>query len=208
LIPRLWYWSDGERGRSGRDQCQVIERLWRGGVEAIVLRERELSGRDWSRQVETLAPLRAQGLKVLVSRRLDVALALGLDGVQLGREATPVAEARALLGPKPWIGYSAHEPDVARAAAKAGASFVTLSPVYATSSKPGAPPRGVDWLRAGVAQLAIPVLALGGVTAARVAEVTRAGAHGVVAVEALGAAPDPEAAAREFSRALADEGDT
>jgi thiamine-phosphate pyrophosphorylase len=208
LIPRLWYFSDGARGRGGRDQSEVIERLWRGGVEAIVLRERDWSGRDWQECAVRLEPLRARGLRVLASRRLDVALALGLDGVQLGREAVGLAEARALLGPEALIGYSAHDADEARAAAAAGASCVTLSPIYETGSKPGAAPRGTDWLRAAASQLSIPVLALGGVTADRVHELCAAGAFGVAAVAALGAAADPEAAAREFRRALADETET
>jgi thiamine-phosphate pyrophosphorylase len=205
LIPRLSYWTDGARGCAGRDQLEVIERLARGGVEAVVLRERDWSGSEWTSCAARLEPLRARGLRVLASRRLDVARALELDGVHLGRESISVAEARAFLGPDALVGYSAHEPDEARAAAAAGASYVTLSPIYATSGKPDREPRGSDWLRAAVAELPVPVLALGGVTAARVPELRRAGAFGVVAIEALGAAPDPEAAAREFRRALADE---
>jgi thiamine-phosphate pyrophosphorylase len=205
LIPRLSYWTDGERGRAGRDQIDVIERLARGGVELVVLRERNWSASEWSDCASRLAKLRADGLRVLASRRLDLARALELDGVQLGADSVPVAEARAFFGPNACIGYSAHDPDEARRAADAGASYVTLSPIFATSSKPGAESRGCAWLAAAVAQLSIPALALGGVTPARVAEVRAAGAWGVVAISALGAADDPEAAAREFRRALADE---
>ena len=80
-----------------------------------------------------------------------------------------------------------------------------LSPIYDTDSKPLAAARGCEWLRQTSAALPVPVLALGGLTVTRVAEVLAAGAFGVAAVAALGAAPDPEAAAREFRRALADE---
>jgi thiamine-phosphate pyrophosphorylase len=208
LIPRLCYWTDGERGRAGRDQVDVIERLARGGVELVVLRERDWSAKQWSDCAARLTKLRAQGLRVLASRRLDLARALELDGVHLGAESVGVAEARAFLGPQACIGYSAHDPAEARRAADAGASYVTLSPIFATASKPGAEARGCAWLAAARAQLSTPVLALGGVTPARVAEVRAAGAWGVVAVSALGAAPDPEAAAREFRRALADEAGT
>ena len=204
-IPRLCYWTDGARGRGGRDQLDVIERLARGGVEAVVLREREWSVGEWRCCVERLAPLRARGLRVLASRRLDLVRALGLDGVHLGAEAVPVAEARAFLGPAALVGYSAHDGEEARAAEKAGASYVTLSPIYATGSKPDAPPRGAAWLEESASGLGIPALALGGVTADRVPELRAAGAWGVVAIAALGAAAEPEAAAREFRRALADE---
>jgi thiamine-phosphate pyrophosphorylase len=205
LIPRLGYWTDGARGRGGRGQVEVIERLARGGVELVVLRERDWSGAEWTACAERLLPLRRAGLRVLASRRLDVALALGLDGVHLGAESVPVAEARALLGPDALVGYSAHEPGEARRAAADGASYATLSPIYATESKPDRPPRGCAWLAKAVADVPIPVLALGGVTAARVPELRAAGAFGAVAISALGAAPDPEAAAREFRRAFADE---
>jgi len=202
LIPRLGYWTDGARGRGGRDQVEVIERLARGGVELVVLRERDWSGAEWTACAERLAPLRRAGLRVLASRRLDAALALGLDGVHLGAESVPVAEARALLGPAALVGYSAHEPDEAR---RAAADYATLSPIFATDSKPDRPPRGCAWLAKAVAEVPIPVLALGGVTAGRVPELRAAGAFGAVAIAALGAAPDPEAAAREFRRAFADE---
>ncbi len=99
MIPRLCYWTDGERGRAGRDQVDVIERLARGGVELVVLRERDWSAKEWSDCAARLAKLRAAGLLVLASRRLDLARALELDGVQLGAESVPVAEARAFLGP-------------------------------------------------------------------------------------------------------------
>jgi thiamine-phosphate diphosphorylase len=204
-IPRLCYWTDGARGRGDRDALDVIERLARGGVEAVVLRERDWSIGEWRGCVERLAPLRARGLRVLAGRRLDLCRALGLDGVHLGAEAIPVADARAFLGPDALVGYSAHDPEEARAAAKAGASYVSLSPIYPTGSKPDAPARGAAWLARSVSGLTIPALALGGVTPERVPELHAAGAHGVVAIAALGAAADPEAAAREFRRALADE---
>ncbi len=196
--------SDGARGSAGRPLLDVIEALARGGVELVVLRERDWTGAEWTEAARRLEPARRRGLRVVASRRLDVARALGLDGVQLGREAIPVREARAFLGPDALIGYSAHDGDEARHAAAEGASYVMLSPIYDTGSKPGATPRGCDWLREASADLAIPALALGGLTPARVSEVRAAGAFGVAAVEALGAAPDPEAAARAFRRALAD----
>jgi len=197
--------SDGVRGTAGRPLLDVIEALARGGVELVVLRQRDWSGAEWSEASRRLAPLRARGLRVVASRRLDVARACGFDGVHLGREAIPLREARAFLGREALIGYSAHDGDEARRAAADGASYVTLSPIFATESKPGAAGRGCDWLSASVANLPVPALALGGLCAGRVAEVRAAGAYGVAAVGALGAARDPEVAAREFRRALADE---
>jgi thiamine-phosphate pyrophosphorylase len=203
--PRLCFTSDGPRSTGGRPLLDVIEALSRGGVELVVLREPGWSGTEWTEAARRLEPARSRGLRVVASRRLDVARALGLDGVHLGREAVSVREARGFLGDDALVGYSAHDGDEARRAAAEGASYVMLSPIYETGSKPGAAARGCDWLRSACAGLSIPALALGGITAARVAEVLAAGASGVAAAAALGAAPDPEAAAREFERALADE---
>jgi len=203
--PRLRFTSDGPRSTGGRPLLDVIEALARGGVELVVLREPGWTFREWSAASLRLAPARARGLRVVASRRLDVARALELDGVHLGREAVTVREAREFLGKQALVGYSAHDGIEARRAAAEGASYVMLSPIYETESKPGHPARGCSWLRNACADLPIPALALGGVTAKRVPELLAAGASGVAAAAALGAAPDPEAAAREFRRALADE---
>ena len=197
--------SDGRRGTAGRPLLDVIEALARGGVELVVLREREWSGAEWTEAARRLEPARARGLRVVASRRLDMARALDLDGVHLGHEAVSVREARGFLGREALVGYSAHDGDEARRASAEGASYVMLSPIYDTDSKPLAAARGCEWLRQTSVALPVPVLALGGLTVTRVAEVLAAGAFGVAAVAALGAAPDPEAAAREFRRALADE---
>jgi len=205
VIPRLCFMSDGPRSTGGRPLLDVIEALARGGVELVVLREPSWTGAEWTEAARRLEPARARGLRVVASRRLDVARALGLDGVHLGREAVAVGEARAFLGSHALVGYSAHDGAEARRAAAEGANYVMLSPIYRTESKPGTPARGCSWLRQMRADLPIPALALGGVTPDRVPEVLAAGASGVAAAAALGAAPDPEAAAREFRRALADE---
>jgi thiamine-phosphate pyrophosphorylase len=167
-----------------------------------VIRERDLPDAALGSLVERLLPLRPQGLRLLVSRRLDVARAYGLDGVHLATDAVTVADARRWLGPDALVGYSAHSGEEARGIARAGASYVTLSPIYATGSKPGAAPRGCGWLEEAIRDLPIPALALGGVTRDRIGEVLRAGAWGVAVVSALGAAPDVEAAAREMKQTI------
>ncbi len=201
MIPRLVYISDGERSTAGRPLVAVIAAAARGGVEAVVLRERSLDDAAFAELVMALQPLRP-ALRVLVSRRLDRAAGFGLDGVQLAADAVPVAEARAWLGADALIGYSAHSGDEAHAAARDGASFATLSPIYPTESKPGAEARGVAWLAKATRRAGLPVLALGGLTPGRSVETLAAGAWGVAAVSAIGAVSDTEAAAREFQRAI------
>jgi len=180
----------------------VIRRLAQAGVDGVILRERSLPDDEVGLLLDALVPLRRRGLRLLVSRRLDLARAHGLDGVHLAADAIPVREARSWLGPDPLIGYSAHSGQEALRAAREGASYVTLSPIYTTDSKPGAAGRGPAWLTNQIKGLPIPALALGGIDATRIQEVQRAGAWGVAAVSALGAASDVEAAARGFQSAL------
>ncbi|MBW2279648.1 MAG: thiamine phosphate synthase [Deltaproteobacteria bacterium] len=202
MIPRLFYITDGERGTAGRPLHEVVARAFEGGVEAVVVRERSLETGALARLIDSLDASRSQGLRVLVSRRLDLARALGLDGVHLAADAVDVATARGWLGPDAWLGYSAHSGEEARDVAARGADYVTLSPIRATSSKPGACGRGIDWLRKSLSGLEIPALALGGVAACDIEEILRAGAWGVAAVSAIGAAPDVAAAASAFREAL------
>jgi thiamine-phosphate pyrophosphorylase len=198
--------TDGKRGTAGRPLVQVIREATRGGVGMVVIRERDLADAELGALLEELLPLRRKGVRLLISRRLDIARAYGLDGVHLASDAIPVREARSWLGPRAWIGYSAHSPEEARRVATEGSSYVTLSPIYPTGSKAGADPRGVDWLSTATRDLPIPALALGGVTPERVGEVLRAGAWGVAVVSAVGGAPNVEEAARRMARAVEEVG--
>jgi thiamine-phosphate diphosphorylase len=175
-------------------------------VDGVLLRAPALGARELGALCDGLAPLRAKGLRVLASRRLDLALALDLDGVQLSADAIPVAEARAWLeragGKRLLLGYSAHSLAEAADVAARGADYVMLSPIFATDSKPGARPLGLEELAQASRSLPIPVIALGGLTPARTAEALRAGAHGVASAAGIGAAPDVAQAARDFHRSL------
>lgn len=167
------------------------------GAVAIHLREKDLGGRALLALARALrAVCRAHGQRLLVNDRLDVALAAGADGVHLPAAGVPAADARRLLGPAALVGVSCHSAaDVSRALA-GGASFATFSPIYDTPSKRAyGRPLGVDALR-DAARLGLPLVALGGVTASRAAEVRGAGAAGVAAIRAWLAGEDAAAAVR------------
>ncbi|HEX7089626.1 MAG TPA: thiamine phosphate synthase [Longimicrobiales bacterium] len=151
----------------------------------------------------------AAGAEILVNDRVDVALAAGTDGVQLGRRSLPVAAARDLLGADAWIGYSAHEAGEAAQAAADGADFILIGTVYETASHPGRAPAGTALVRATVAAVApagVPVLAIGGVTPERVHELIEAGAYGVAALGGVWHTADPVAAAARYLAALGPNG--
>ncbi|MFQ5513693.1 MAG: thiamine phosphate synthase [Myxococcota bacterium] len=202
MIPRLCFIADSERGSGGRPLEEVVLQALAAGAEMVIVRERGRSDAELSALLDQIAARRPAGCRVLVSRRLDLVRACGLDGVHLAADAVPLPQARAWLGPEALIGYSAHSAAEARRAAEEGASYVTLSPIYPTGSKPGAAGRGAAWLARATGTLPIPVLALGGMTPARVQEVRAAGAWGVAAVSAIGAAPKIEEVVQEFRRAL------
>jgi thiamine-phosphate pyrophosphorylase len=151
-----------------------------------------------------LSLTRQAGAVLMVNDRVDVAMALGADGVHLTRKSLPPKEARALVGPGMLLGVSCHSlPDV-REAAEGGVDFVVLGPIYATPSKtPYGSPLTPAILPQARAACDLPILAIGGIKARQVPEVVHAGADGVAVISAVLAAPDPGAATRELLDAVA-----
>ena len=129
---------------------------------------------------------------VFVNGRPDIAAALGAHGVQLGSGDLAPADARRLL-PRGWIGRSVHTPEEAAMAVSEGADFLVVGNIYATLSHPGRPAAGLT-LVTQAAGLGRPVIAIGGITPDRAAEVKAAGGYGVAAIRALWMAADPAAA--------------
>ena len=134
--------------------------------------------------------------RLFLNDRLDVALATPAAGVQLGRGGLTPEDARR-LEPEWWIGVSVHDLAEARAAQAAGADYLLAGPVFATASHPERAPLGAAGL-AGIAALGLPVVAIGGITPARVAAVRAAGAYGVAAIRGLWDALEPDRAARQM----------
>jgi thiamine-phosphate pyrophosphorylase len=133
-------------------------------------------------------------VRVLINRRIDIALAVDADGVHLGYDAMSVASARSLLGAERLIGVSAHVPGEVHAAAAAGANYAHLAPIFAPLSKP------LERTPLGIAAIAacggvFPLLAQGGLEASNAAQAIRAGAAGIAVTGALLAAADPGVAA-------------
>jgi thiamine-phosphate pyrophosphorylase len=159
----------------------------------VQLREKDLAA---ARLFEIAAVLRRltsdYGARLLINDRVDVAMAVDADGVHLGMSSLPVAEARRILGDKRLIGYSAHSVAEALQAQKDGADYVTLGPVFPTSSKAAyGEPLGVAALAEASCDMDIPVFALGGIKGSSVADVLSTGVHGIALISAIMAAPDP-----------------
>lgn len=160
-----------------------------GGVEAglraasrasiLQLRAPDLRTRELERLAMQLVA--GAGVPVLVSSRCDVALAAGAAGVNLPERDIAVHDARALMR-HGLVGRSVHSVEAAQRAALEGADFVIFGPVWQSASHPGVPPVGLEALRRVAEAVRIPVLAIGGVTEARVADCLAAGAAGYAAI--------------------------
>lgn len=193
---RLYLVTDRTR-TAGRSLLSVIEQALAGGVDAVQLREKDLPARELFNLARELRELCSRyNARLLINDRIDVALAVGADGVQLPANSFSPADARRLLGSAALIGASTHNLDEAQAAAGAGADFLAFGPIFDTPSKRAlGSPVGLDALAAVTRAVAVPVVAIGGITTARAASVRRHGAHGIAVIGAILEAPDPRAAA-------------
>jgi len=155
-----------------------------------------------------LSLCRAAGVPFCVNDRLDVALAVGADVVHLGQDDLPLADAqrvRTAAGrPDLVIGFSTHNRAQAIAAADAGADYIGFGPVFGTRSKANPDPTvGLDALAEVCRAVAVPVVAIGGITLDAVPAVARAGASAAAVIAAIDAAPDPSAAGRAVAAGFA-----
>ena len=186
----------------GRDLVEVVAACVAAGLPALQVREKDLSVSDLASLCRRLRALRPAPF-LIVNDRADVALAVGADGVQRTHASLSVADLCKVADKRVRIGASVHALEEAKQAAAEGAAWVFFGPVYDTPSKRAyGAPQGLTALAQVTAAVQIPVIAIGGITPDRVAEVRRAGASGVAAISAILAADDPAAATREFLGAL------
>lgn len=189
---------------AGRDLAALVEDAVRGGVTIVQLRAKRLADGLFVELGRAVAGrLAAHGVPFLVNDRPDIALACGAAGVHLGQDDVPVAVARRLLGPSATIGLSVNTPDEAVRAERDGADYVGAGPAYATATKATElavlGPEGIGRIARATR---LPVVAIGGITAANAAELTRTGARGIAAVSAILGAPDARRAAAELISAF------
>lgn len=171
-----------DRASLGADFAAWCGALAAAGVPALAVREKDLADRELLALAATArAALPAPGV-VVVNGRIDLAIAAGADGVHLPADGLPVAPLRRRFGAAVVIGRSTHRAAEVERARDEGADYVTFGPVYETPSKAAfGPPVGLAALSAACA-VGIPVLALGGVTLERFAELAAAGAAGVAGI--------------------------
>ena len=184
------------------DRCMldIVAGAVRGGVTLVQLRDKAASTRGLVADAEALLGLlRPLGIPLLINDRVDVALAVGADGVHVGQDDMPVSHARRLLGPGAIVGLSIpHADDLSRDHEEA--DYLGVGPVFAQATKTDAsPPLGLVGLSSIVRAARKPVMAIGGIAPGNTADVMACGVAGVAVVSALMASEDPEGAARRLA---------
>jgi len=182
-----------DRTMAKQPLAQMAEVVFKGGCRWLMLREKDLdaAARE-ALAAEIIEVAKPYGAHVTINR----------DPVE-GTHGVHLPQGCNVAGKSGLIGVSAHSLDEARLAAAAGADYVTLSPVFLTTSKPGyGPALGLDGLSDVATRLAIPVIALGGIDAENAAACLEAGAGGVAVMGGVMRADDPEAAVADLVKSL------
>jgi len=193
--------------RWGLDPVEQARAACAGGAAVVQLRAKRATDRETLAWAEVLRALtRRAGALFLVNDRFDLALAAGADGVHLGQQDLPPGRIPAPLRAKLVVGRSTHTLAEARAARAEPVDYVAFGPVFGTTSKESPhPARGLEMLGQAAAAVApLPLVAIGGIQAGNAAAAIAAGAAAVAVISAVAGAPDPEAAARELARAVAE----
>lgn len=172
-----------------------------GGATFVQLREKALDPADLLAEARQLAALcHARQVPFVVDDNVDIALAAGADGVHVGQSDLAARRARALLGPDKILGVSAHNAAEALAAQADGADYLGCGAAFVTGTKLDAHPVSAETMRAVTAAVDIPVVAIGGISAANISQLNGRGLAGVAVISGIFAKPDITAAARELYR--------
>ena len=204
---RLYFVCEGLP--EGRDPGPLLDAALRGGADIVQLREK--APRCAEEVISLARPFRhaaaEHGALFILNDRPELVAACGADGVHVGQDDSPVAEAHRLAGPGAVVGLSTHSPAQFDAAVQAGGEDrpdqISVGPVFETPTKAGRAATGLDLIRHAAGRSQAPWFAIGGIDRSTVAEVAAAGASRAVVVRAIRDVDDPERAARELRSALA-----
>ena len=190
----------------GRTTLDVVRQAVAGGVTCVQLREKHCSTREFIDQARALQPLlKDKRIPLIINDRLDVALAVGADGIHLGQQDMALADARKIVGQTMVIGISAESVADAIRAEQQGADYIGVSPVFATPTKADtAEALGLEGIQKIRRAVAIPIVGIGGVNQRSASAVIGAGADGIAVVSAIVSADDPKQAAADLKKIITD----
>jgi thiamine-phosphate pyrophosphorylase len=181
-------------------ELALAETLAGSGVELIQYRDKTGSSRHFFEVSRRLSGvLGPQGVQLIVNDRPDIALLAGAGGVHVGQEDLGVEDARAICGRDRWVGVSTHDLEQVAAAARSSADYIAFGPIFPTATKKNPDPVvGTELLRQARKMTTKPLVAIGGITLERAAEVYGAGADSLAVIRDLICASDPGARACEY----------
>lgn len=183
----------------GHEPVALAEAMLEAGARIMQLRLKDASGRDFLAAARAIAErCRRRGAILIVNDRVDIAILADAHGVHLGQQDLSLEAARRIAGPDKVIGISAHTLEQARAAENGGADYIGFGPMYSGGLKNITAGVGLDSLRAIRAAVRLPIVAIGGITEARVPETLAAGADAVAIITDVVKAPDISAKVRSI----------
>ena len=185
-LPKIYPLTDVQL--TGLSHAEQVRRLALGGARVIQLREKLMTGSQfYDAATDALTTAREHGVTLIINDRVDIALAVGADGVHLGQDDLPPHEARKLLGTNAIIGYSTHSLTQARKALSFPIDYIAIGPVFSTSTKADTAPtiglEGVSEVRRAIQE--IHLVAIGGINELNAASVFDAGADSVAVISTL-----------------------
>ncbi len=190
---------------AGRTLASRVEAALQGGATCVQMREKELDAEAFLREARAMREVTARhGVPFIVNDDVEIALACGADGVHVGQSDLKACEARKRIGPGKILGVSVHTVEQAVQAAENGADYLGVGAVFSTSTKQDADRVSADMLQNICRAVSVPVVAIGGISAQNIAQLSGSGIAGVAVISAIFASPDAGEAAREM-KALAQE---
>ncbi|WP_148882319.1 thiamine phosphate synthase [Thermococcus aciditolerans] len=188
--------------RGDREEVRRVREALEGGATSIQLRAKSVTAREAylaGRQIRKLT--REYGALFFVDDRIDLAIALDADGVQLGPGDIPIEVAKNVV-PNLIVGASVYSVDEALKAEELGADYLGAGAVFSTPTKPEARVLGLGGLREVVKRVSIPVVAIGGITHENAGEVMKTGVDGVAVISTVMCAPDVKKATQELKNVV------
>ena len=178
---------------------RLVQAVVRSGVGMIQYRAKHQPTRAMVEEARALLKItRPAQVPLIINDRVNVALAVGADGVHVGQEDMAPNDARRLMGPHAIVGVTAPELTAAREAERAVASYISCGPIFASPTKPEKPPVGVQHLQRLQQAVSLPVCAIGGINEETIPELAEASPTMIAVGSAISQADDPAAAARRL----------
>ncbi|WP_179885020.1 thiamine phosphate synthase [Bacillus sp. AFS015802] len=192
-------------GQQSREELVNISKTIHPYLDMLHIREKSWTGAELIKTVDELTAAGIPLRKLCINDRADIAYMKHARGVQLSHHSAPVSLVKERF-PTLKIGSSVHSMQEARLACEEGADFLLYGNVYETTSKPGKKGTGIVNLEEIVLSIPLPVIAIGGMTPGRVADIVRTGVKGIAVLSGIFLAEDPLEAARAYYQAIHKEG--